>query len=283
VANGARLSDADLEQALVALASQIDFPDLPDLSPAVGRTLREISTRRRHPLADLRRALRSLLRPALLPAWQRVAVAAVVVVTVLAGTLVASPSVRRAVAGWLGLRGVKIESTPAPTQSLSTSLGGTLGLGERMSLQEAQSRVSYEILLPSTPGLGEPDEVYLFPGTAGDQVFIIYRARAGLPQALSGVGLLLSEFRATIDEEFVQKKLVHLGTVVESITVNGGHGYWIEGEPHVIQLIGPDGHPIEETIRLAGNVLLWEQGELTLRIESALSKEEAIRIAESVG
>ena len=36
-------------------------------------------------------------------------------------------------------------------------------------------------------------------------------------------------------------------------------------------------------IRLAGNVLLWEHGDLTLRIESSLSKELALAVAESVG
>jgi hypothetical protein len=39
---------------------------------------------------------------------------------------------------------------------------------------------------------------------------------------------------------------------------------------------------VPETIRLAGNVLLWERGELTLRIESGLTKEGAVRVAASV-
>jgi hypothetical protein len=34
-------------------------------------------------------------------------------------------------------------------------------------------------------------------------------------------------------------------------------------------------------VRLAGNVLLWESGGVTYRIESTLSKAEAIAIAES--
>jgi hypothetical protein len=36
-----------------------------------------------------------------------------------------------------------------------------------------------------------------------------------------------------------------------------------------------------EQVRLAGNVLLWERGTRTLRLEADISKEEALRIAES--
>lgn len=35
-------------------------------------------------------------------------------------------------------------------------------------------------------------------------------------------------------------------------------------------------------MRLAGNILIWEQGNLTLRLESDLPKGEALRIAESM-
>jgi hypothetical protein len=58
---------------------------------------------------------------------------------------------------------------------------------------------------------------------------------------------------------------------------------WIEGQPHTVLYRDSDGQVREERSRLAANTLLWEQSGLTLRLESSLSKDEAIRIAEGVG
>ena len=66
-----------------------------------------------------------------------------------------------------------------------------------------------------------------------------------------------------------------------NISVNGGPGYWIEGEPHLFFYRDRSGNVRDETIRLAGNVLLWEQGELTLRLEGDLRLPQALRIAKS--
>ena len=38
---------------------------------------------------------------------------------------------------------------------------------------------------------------------------------------------------------------------------------------------------ISETVRLAGNVLLWERKSLVLRLEAAIPKATALRIAAS--
>ena len=38
----------------------------------------------------------------------------------------------------------------------------------------------------------------------------------------------------------------------------------------------------DETLRLAGNTLLWEQGDLTLRMELGGDKEAALRMAASL-
>ena len=64
--------------------------------------------------------------------------------------------------------------------------------------------------------------------------------------------------------------------------VNGGPGVWIEGDPHSFGYVDQDGRVREETLRLAGNTLIWEQGELTVRIEDASSKAEALDLAASL-
>jgi hypothetical protein len=42
------------------------------------------------------------------------------------------------------------------------------------------------------------------------------------------------------------------------------------------------GHPEFDTVRLAGNVLLWQHGAVTVRIEGRISMERAITVARSM-
>ena len=70
--------------------------------------------------------------------------------------------------------------------------------------------------------------------------------------------------------------------VVEQVTVGGEPGYWFSGEPHFFAYRDAAGTLREEQTRLAGNTLIWQRGDLTLRLEGELPKEEAIRIAESM-
>jgi hypothetical protein len=44
-----------------------------------------------------------------------------------------------------------------------------------------------------------------------------------------------------------------------------------------------EGNFRESTARLAGKTLLWQQGDVTLRLEGELSKQQALRIARSTG
>ena len=66
------------------------------------------------------------------------------------------------------------------------------------------------------------------------------------------------------------------------LMVNGASGYWISGGVHEIIYLDPNGVPISNTLRLAGNVLLWQRGDVTLRIESSLSLEQALAVARTV-
>jgi hypothetical protein len=209
-----------------------------------------------------------------------VAVALVAMVAILSGAIALSPGARHAVAGWLGLRGVKIVQVHSPTP-LPTGLGTNLMLGSQVPLAQAQADVGFQILVPAA--LGPLDEVYFSGRFVDGKVTLLYRAHADLPEAeTTGVGLLLTEFRAGIDQDHLEKMLGP-GTTIESVTVNGEQGFWIAGAPHVELLFDINGEIVPDSLRLAGNVLVWERGDLTLRIESALSKEQAIAIAESVG
>ena len=90
------------------------------------------------------------------------------------------------------------------------------------------------------------------------------------------VRLLLTEFRG---DPFIEK-LIDGDTEVEPVSVNGRAGAWLE-QPHVVMFRDPSGRFRDNPGRLAGKTLLWENGELTLRLEGDLSKAEALRIARS--
>ena len=70
--------------------------------------------------------------------------------------------------------------------------------------------------------------------------------------------------------------------MVRSVTVGGEPGFFFSGEPHFFSYQDSTGQFREEQTRLAGNTLIWQRGELTLRLEGNLSAGQAVRIAESM-
>jgi hypothetical protein len=290
-------SDAQLEAVLHQLGRELAYPPTPDL---VGRVVSRLESAGSTPLppgeGQAEGVTRVRTRVRLLPS--RWVLAAALLLGLLLGTLAVSPTARTVVADRLGLRGVDLfhvpfvptptptpTATPAPTGVPTPTpppAGPRLGLGQPVALADAARQVAFTPVRPTAPELGEPDEVYAGTEPAGGRVSFVYRARPGVPAAgETSVGLLLVQFRASIEAGFMGKGLGP-GTRLESVVVNGRPAFWIEGQPHFVIFRGPDRNIREDQIRLAGNVLLWEQGELTLRIEGALGKELALRIASSV-
>ena len=194
--------------------------------------------------------------------WRRPAAVALAVLVVALGAALAVPAARTALLDWLGLRGVnivRVEHLPVVPAS------GDLDLGRRVTLADARRRAPW-VLVPADA----PDRAYVNTNLPGGKVSLLW----GTP---SKVRLLLTEFRgrAYID------KLLEPGTKVEKVEL-GALGVWLEG-PHVVGFRDRDGIFRESTARLVGNTLLWQQGDVTLRLEGDLSKEEALRIARSAG
>jgi hypothetical protein len=287
--------DRELDRALSDLARHVTYPPTPDIASGVRRRLANQPARPR-PFAGLWSEIQRIW-DTLLPLQRRLAVAALVLVAV-AGTIVAvSPEARTAIAERLGLRGVQIQQVPSiPTQTVPSAVvisspaglpspaaaspGSRLNLGQPMTLEQVRARVGYPVRVPGA--LGAPDEVYLLDVPAGGQVALIYYARPDLPQANgTGVGLLLTEFQGNVTSTGAIGKGLPPGTRLEAVQVNTGPGYWIDGDPHAFFYLDARGQVRTETTRLAGSVLLWEQGELTLRLEAALSKDAALQIAAS--
>lgn len=266
---GQRSPDPDLERELRELGKRLEYPPAPDVTDRVLGRIRG-------------GAARTGGRRWGLPAspWRRAVAAALVVVLAVASVLGISPQARTAAAEWLGLGGVKITFLPSTPEA--EPVGADLRLGKKVSLEEARERVPYRILVPDLPKLGEPDTIYVGEPPPGGQVSLVYRPRPGIPRAAeTRVGLLLTQFRGQTGRIYFEKSLGP-GMKLENVRINGGRGYWIEGALHVFVYEDANKNIQEEKIRLAANTLIWEQGELTLRLEGKLSKEEALRIAESV-
>ncbi|MBF8290266.1 MAG: hypothetical protein HW391_1234 [Chloroflexi bacterium] len=175
-------------------------------------------------------------------------------------------------------------SAPATSPPASRSPGATLGLGTPLTLDDASRLVDFPILLPPGDAIGPPDAVYL----AGSRLALAWGPAAELPGTEDpGLGLLLVELRATIDEAVIQK-VISGNTTVERVTIadaEGGataDGYWLSGAPHDIVYLAPDGTWIPDTVRVAGTTLVWTRGGITYRLEGNFSLDEAVALAESL-
>jgi len=201
--------------------------------------------------------------------------------------LVLFPEARNAIADRLGLPGISIRwvdevPTPEPSQ-----IGAPLLLGRPVTLDEAQAAVDFPVRIPTAAGFGAPAEIYLLEQDQGTMVSFVYPAGPGLPESnQTGVGALLTQFSGEVDRGLIEKGLPDDGaqeTHLHAIAVSGEPGFWISGAPHGFFVVCYGvGECREERYRLAGNVLLWEQDGVTLRLESALSLKEALAITESV-
>jgi hypothetical protein len=247
-----------LEDTLTALAGGIAFPLEPDLAPQVRARIRGpvvLHATPRH---------RTLLR---------FAVAALVLSLVATGVLFFSPTSRRAVADWLGVSGIHISTTP---KRLPSNLGRRLNLGPQVTLAQANTRLGARVRLPSGPGVGAPDEIHTDP--ANPIVWLVYRPSSALPAAAGhDVGLLVTEIRSNAIYRSFYKKLLGTGATIRNVAVNGVPGFWIQGQPHLIEYRFPLGIR-QEKGRISGNSLIWSSGGITYRLELA----RGIRAAETI-
>ena len=95
------------------------------------------------------------------------------------------------------------------------------------------------------------------------------------------MGLLITEFRGATDPMLIQK-FVTPETTITPVTVDGGPGFWLGGAPHQLAYDLPDGSFAPDTLRLAGPTLVFERGDITIRVEGNLTETQALTIAHSL-
>ena len=259
------MGEHELEATLTDLGERLAYPRPTRLAAAVRERLNQPRERR--------------WWDAVLSPRYAIAPAALTLLLILVVSLAAVPSVRATADEFLRLRGIDIFRT-ASTPSAPAASPALQFPGERVTLDEARRRAPF-LRAPVDPRLGAPDQVYIDQTQAGDRVTLVYVSRTDVPISRdAGVSAVVVAFRGRIDESLFAKVAVP-GTRIEEATVNGGRGYWLEGTPHQFFYRDSAGNPSPETLRLAGNTLLWEQDGVTFRLEAQLARDEALRVATS--
>jgi hypothetical protein len=162
---------------------------------------------------------------------------------------------------------VPITATPASTsQPLIPLLERLAG---DMTLEEAQQTLDYPILLPSYPSdLGPPDRVFV-QDADGDMTILVWLDPQQPDEVLMSLHFLPPGSWAI-------KKMEPM--LIQETTVNGRRAIWAIG-PYPIRFSNGN---IDFVRLIDGHVLIWDDGIITYRLETDLSLEEAIKVAESL-
>ncbi len=261
------MSEMDFEKQIYSIAQQMTYPRTPDVARHVmirsGRKPRVVSTGL---------------------AWS------LTVIVVLLVSLMLIPPARAAILEFIEIGIVRIfpPSTESPIKSPQPATPQSLApvtstpylessrllldlsrLAGETTFANAQQRVPYSILLPTYPAsLGEPDHTFV-QDADGEMTILVWLDRNDSQKVLMSLHFIPSESWAI-------KKLQPL--TVEVTEVNGHSAAWTTG-PYFLLL---SNRSSDLTRMIDGHVLIWEQGNITFRLETALSIEEAIRVAESL-
>ncbi|CRK56561.1 hypothetical protein [Alloactinosynnema sp. L-07] len=179
---------------------------------------------------------------------------------VLVGAL--TPPVRAAVAEWFGFGAVEIRTSTGAGPSTAPAPPTALGA---VTLDQARTMVAFDVVVPEA--LGPPAATWV----SADRVAVSMSWTGGPdgPVRLDQVGQRLAPyFVKTVYDE------------VEFTSVGGAEALWLP-RPHHIVVQAPDGSQRTEPARLAGRTLIWQSGNVTLRLEGDLDRERAVAIAES--
>jgi hypothetical protein len=207
---------------------------------------------------DLAPAVRARLRGR--PVRRRALVVVVAAALLAVAVAFAVTPARSAILRFFHLQGVTIEYVdrlpPAKPQR-------PLDIGVPIRLDDVEATAGFRPL--ASPLLGRPD------GVTWDGGMVWYR--------YGNVRVLVSQFRGGGVDRVI-KKVLTSGTSVTPIAVKGERGFFLTGAEHFLY-IAPNDIVRDERVRLAGDVLLWQHGPLTIRLEGRFTLAQALRIARS--
>ena len=265
------------ENQLLSIAKGLDYPRTPDVAGSGMKRLRPFPS-------PTGRGGRGGGRPRFMSrplAWS------LTIALILCSSLMLIPSARAAIIEFIQVGVVRIfraEPTPVippneeipsfPITATPYATGEPLipileNLMGEMTLQEAQQTAGYPLLLPSYPAdLGQPDRIFV-QDADGAMTILVWIDPQQPDEALMSLHFIPAGSWAV-------KKISP--TLIQETTVNGQYAMWTIG-PYPLRLSNGD----LDLIRLIdGHVLIWAEGSMTYRLETDLSLEEALKIAESL-
>jgi hypothetical protein len=188
------------------------------------------------------------------------------VAAIAAGTGAIAPARAAVVAAVMRVAGIEVHvAQPPVTGSLPAS---PLPSVRSAALESARRAALFPVRVPAE--LGAPEQVLLadvLPSGAPRVVTLTYRGGAVRFDQFDGT-LSLILLKQAPNAEWVQ--------------IGGETGLWLS-DPHPVTYVGRDGVERTATARLAGPTLIWSAGQVTYRLEGLATREEALKVARSVG
>lgn len=255
----------EFEKQLIDISKGMDYPPTPDIAGFVSARLRPAKS------------------PRLLSktwAWS------LTIVLIFLLSLLLIPPARAAILEFIQIGIVRIfpqpieptvepitTATPQTQILLTATPNATLQFLEtiagKTTLADAQERANYPILLPTYPSdIGKPDYVYI-QNADGNMTILVWLD----PQNSESV---LMSLHFIPDGSWAITKVSP--TILEETSVNGVRAIWAVG-PYPLRFTDGD---LDFTRIVDGNVLIWADDTITYRLETNMSLEEALKIAESL-
>lgn len=264
------------EKRMQDVATGLDYPPTPDIAAGVRQRL----------AGDMRR---EIVRP-----WYANRLAwAVTAVLLAVALLLAVPQARAAILEFFQIGDIRIfpadptvtpviedspgvgAITPVPTaEPTGLPAFSVANLSGETTLAELRNELGDALIRPDYPmGIGLPDQVFL-QNLVGPHGILVWLETDSTDKAWAVLHIL------TLDQGAFGGKFQ-----VDSLkgtTVNGRPAYWVEGL-HLLSFHDENGHIVPQSTRLVeGNTLIWTVGDVTYRLETILTLEEALRMAESM-
>jgi hypothetical protein len=249
------MDDLTFEQQVVGrLAPHVAYPPTPELGARVLAAIAGGTPSRSRPASPARRAL---------------LVASVVALAVGIVVALGVPRSRAAIADFFGVHGSKIEILPTPAAGVTPTPFPTPAsiqwIATPTSLKGARSGAGFDPALPR--GQGEPNGVYLVD-YGRPPVVVLQYTHFDLWESRT-VGFFV--------------KGVPEGVAMHDRTLNGLPAIWIGEGEHIVRFVDSSGREVAASVRAVDRgALIWSAGSTFYRLETDLTEDEAVRIAESL-
>lgn len=245
-----------LEHDLRTLAD--GFPDTPELAPRVlAATRRATARRQRRRIAILVLAL-FLLVPAT--------------------ALAVSGDLRDRVLKSFGLRNVEITTVPRLPDVGPEAR--RLHLGSRVSLEQARKDLSLRLRPPGQ--LGKPDGTFEDVLQSGVDITFLYQPGTVEERIGTRKRVIVSVLRGEIEKTILGKTIAG-ATKATALYIDGSPALLLSGHPHLMVVFRVKDGLDQTYTRLVGRTLVWQRGDLLVRVEGDLSRAQLIAIARSLG